>query len=89
MLSDEGSKVATAFGVAFDLVDELRPLYTRLGHPLPEMNGEGWVLPVPATYVIAPSGEVVLSFVDTDYRRRLDPLDAIAAALAAGFRQVA
>jgi hypothetical protein len=42
VLSDEGSKVAKAFGVAFDLTDELRPLYTRLGHPLPEMNGAGW-----------------------------------------------
>jgi peroxiredoxin len=89
VLSDEGSKVAKAFGVAFDLTDELRPLYTRLGHPLPEMNGAGWALPIPATYVIAPSGEVVLSFIDTDYRRRLEPVDAIAAAGAVVLRQVA
>jgi hypothetical protein len=44
---------------------------------------------MPATYVIAPSGEVVLSFIDTDYRRRLEPVDAIAAAGAAVLRQVA
>ena len=82
VLSDVGSNVAKAFGVAFDLADELRPLYTRLGHALPERNNGGWTLPVPATFVIAPAGEIVLAFIDTDYRRRLDPDDAIAAAAA-------
>lgn len=83
VVSDEGSRVARAYGVAFDLADELQPLYARLGHPLPEMNGDGWTLPVPATYVIAPSGEIVFSFIDTDYRRRLEPGEAIAAVNAA------
>ncbi|MFM9978500.1 MAG: peroxiredoxin-like family protein [Sphingomonadaceae bacterium] len=82
VLSDVGSKVGRAYGVAFDLADELRPLYTRLGHALPDKNGADWVLPIPATYVIAPSGEIVLAFVDTDYRSRLEPADAIAAAIA-------
>jgi peroxiredoxin len=82
VVSDFGSTVARAFGIAFDLADELRPLYARLGHALPDRNGDGWTLPVPATFVIAPSGEIALAFVDTDYRRRLDPDDAIAAAAA-------
>ena len=90
VVSDTGSNVARAFGIAFDLADELRPLYARLGHALPDRNGEGWVLPVPATFVIAPSGEIVLAFIDTDYRRRLEPSDAIAAAAAvASQRQAA
>jgi peroxiredoxin len=80
VLSDVGSKVGQSYGVAFDLADELRPLYARLGHALPDRNGADWVLPIPATYVIAPSGEIVLAFVDTDYRHRLEPGDAIAAA---------
>lgn len=80
VLSDSGSKIAQAFGIALDLADELRPLYARLGHALPDMNGADWILPIPATYVIAPNGEIVLAFIDTDYRRRLDPADAIAAA---------
>lgn len=83
VLSDAGSKIAKSFGIAFDLSEELRPLYTRLGHALPEMNGAGWILPIPATYVIAPNGEIVLAFIDTDYRRRLNPSDAIAAAIRA------
>ena len=89
VVSDVGSHVARAFGVAFDLADELRPLYARLGHALPDQNGEGWVLPVPATFVIAPSGEIVLAFIDTDYRRRLDPNDAITAATAASLQRKA
>lgn len=89
VVSDIGSNVARAFGVAFDLADELRPLYARLGHALPDRNGEGWILPVPATFVIAPSGEIVLAFIDTDYRRRLDPDDAIAAATAVALRRAA
>jgi peroxiredoxin len=90
VVSDLGSGVARAYGIAFDLAEELRPLYAQLGHALPDMNGSDWVLPVPATFVIAPSGEIVLAFVDTDYRRRLDPRDAIAAAALVSLqRQVA
>lgn len=91
VVSDVGSEVARAYGVAFDLADELRPLYTRLGHALPDRNGADWVLPVPATYVVAPSGEIVLASIDTDYRSRLEPADAIdaAAAAAPGWRRAA
>jgi peroxiredoxin len=89
VVSDVGSAVARAFGVAFDLAGELRPVYARLGHALPDVNGEGWTLPVPATFVIAPSGEITLAFVDTDYRRRLEPADAIAAAAATLQRRAA
>lgn len=89
VLSDVGSRVGRAYRVAFDLADELRPLYERLGHSLPDKNGADWVLPIPATYVVAPSGEIVLAFVDTDYRSRLEPSDAIAAAVATITRKAA
>jgi len=80
VLSDLDSVVAKAFGVAFDLSEELRPIYEKFGHGLPKVNGSGWVLPVPATYVIDTDGTIVLAFVDTDYRTRLEP-DAIVSAL--------
>jgi peroxiredoxin len=80
VLSDAGSAVARAFGIAFDLAEELRPLYARLGHALPVMNGdESWVLPAPATFVIDRDGTIALAFVDTDYRNRLEPADILAA----------
>lgn len=88
---DRESHIARSFGIAFDLSEELCPLYARLGHALPDMNGTDWVLPIPATYVIAPTGEIVLAFIDSDYRRRLEPADAIAAAIRANgpFRKAA
>lgn len=83
VLSDEGSRVARAFRIAFDLAEELRPIYTRLGHALPDRNGDdSWVLPIPATFVIARDGRVALHFLDADYRNRAEP-DAVLAALRA------
>jgi peroxiredoxin len=77
VLSDEGSNVAKSFGIAFELPGELHPIYSRFGHALPDMNGDGWVLPIPATYVIERSGMIALAFVDVDYRRRLEPADIL------------
>jgi peroxiredoxin len=82
VLSDLGCEIAKALGVAFELADELRPIYDRFGHGLPKVNGAGWLLPIPATYVIDRDGTIVLAFVDTDYRTRLEP-DAIISALEA------
>lgn len=74
VLSDDGSAVAKAFGIAFDLAEELRPIYTRLNHPLPAMNGnDSWLLPIPATYIIDQNGVIALAYVDVDYRKRLEP----------------
>lgn len=74
VLSDSGSAVAKAFGIAFDLAEELRPIYTQFNHALPVMNGaDSWALPIPATYVIAQNGIIALAFVDVDYRKRLEP----------------
>lgn len=83
VLSDLGSTVSKQFGIAFDLAEELRPIYTRLGHALPDFNGADWVLPIPATYVIGTDRKIILAHVDTDYRSRLEPSDAIAAAACA------
>lgn len=80
VLSDVGSTVAKSFGIAYDLAEELRPIYARSGHALPQKNGdERWVLPIPATYVIDRDGAIVLAFVDVDYRNRLEPAEILAA----------
>jgi peroxiredoxin len=78
VLSDVGSAVAKAFGVAFDLADELRPIYARFGHALPDRNGvDNWTLPIPATYVIDRDQTIAFGFVDVDYRRRLEPSEIV------------
>jgi peroxiredoxin len=80
VLSDGGSATAKSFGIAYDLAEELRPIYTRFGHALPEQNGdESWVLPIPATYVIDTDGTIALAYVDVDYRNRLEPTEILTA----------
>jgi len=79
-LSDVGSATAKAFGIAFDLSEELRPIYARFGHALPDRNGdESWTLPIPATYVVDGDGVIALAFLDVDYRNRLEPAEIIVA----------
>jgi peroxiredoxin len=79
VLSDVGSKVAQTYGIAFSLPDELRKLYTELGHALPDVNGtDDWVLPVPATFIINQQRQIILAHIDVDYRNRLEPEAAIA-----------
>jgi peroxiredoxin len=80
VLSDAGSATARSFGIAYDLAEQLRPIYTRFGHALPDKNGdESWVLPIPATWVIDTDGTIALAWVDVDYRNRLEPADILAA----------
>ena len=80
VLSDSGSMAAKAFGIAFDLAEDLRPIYARLGHALPAKNGdESWVLPIPATYIVDTDGAIALAFRDVDYRNRLEPAEIVAA----------
>ena len=80
VLSDAGSATAKSFGIAYDLAEELRPIYARFGHALPDKNGdESWVLPIPATYVIDTDGTIALAFVDVDYRNRLEPAEILTA----------
>jgi peroxiredoxin len=90
VLSDAGSRTAKAFGIAFDLAEELRPIYARFGHALPDRNGdESWTLPVPATYVIGRDGIIALAFIDVDYRNRLEPAEIVAALERLAERRVA
>jgi peroxiredoxin len=89
VLSDVGSQTAKAFGIAYDLAEELRPIYARFGHALPDRNGEdSWVLPIPATYVIDRDGTLALAFVDVDYRNRLEPAEIITALRGLAEKQV-
>lgn len=77
---DRGNRFAKSLGLVFALPDELRPLYLELGIDVPAHNGDGsHELPLPATYVLAPSGRVTWAHVDADFTRRVDPADVVAA----------
>ena len=80
VLSDDGNRVASAFGLTFRLPDVVKDLYKGFGIDLEASNGEAsQTLPVPATFVIGKGGRVLKAFVDADYTRRAEPDEIIAA----------
>lgn len=80
VLSDVGNAAGRAFGLVYALPEELRAVMRSNNKALPGINGdESWELPLPATYVVAADGRVVLAALDVDYRRRLAPEEILAA----------
>ena len=80
VLSDAGSDVAKQYGIAFDLSGELAALYDQIGFDLQRVNGgNARTLPLPATFVIGTDGVIRWAFVDTDYTKRAEPEDILAA----------
>jgi peroxiredoxin len=78
VLSDLQGRLADALGIRFSLSQTIRDLYVKFGHDLPTHNGDGrWSLPIPATYVVAKGGRIVVAHVDPDYRKRLEPQAAL------------
>ncbi len=92
LLTDAGNDVARRYGLVWEVDEELRALYRRLGHDLTRLNAvPAWELPIGAGYVIAPDGHVVAARVDPHVTRRLTPARALAAlrALADGSEKAA
>ena len=80
ILSDPGCKVASRYRIAFAVPERFRAAYLALGYPNPAKTGaKGWMLPIPATYVLNSTGLVVLSYLDADYTTRLEPTEIIVA----------
>jgi peroxiredoxin len=78
LLSDTGGSYARICGLEFELTPAHRDFYSELGVDIGRNNaGAGWALPLPASYVVDPSGIVRWSFVDPDYRKRAEPTDLI------------
>lgn len=82
-LIDEGLKVATAYGVAYDLPEVLRPTYLQAGYAPPRTARAGkWLVPIPSTFLVNPNGRIVVSAVDPDYRNRRHGGEVITALVA-------
>ncbi|WP_435685707.1 peroxiredoxin-like family protein [Sedimenticola selenatireducens] len=78
VLSDQGNQVSRQFGLVFTLPESIRAIYASFGTDLPAYNGdERFELPLPATYVIRPDGQIAYAFVDADYTRRMEPAEII------------
>ena len=79
VLSDQDAKVASQYGIAWEVPDFLLD-HMRVDRNLDLEtinNGNGSVLPIPATFVLNSDGVVTWRFVDVDYRTRAEPDDII------------
>ncbi len=74
LLSDPGLEVIGRYGLGWELSDELRAIYLRLGRCLPQGYGAPTrLLPIPASYVIDRTGRVVAAHVDPKAYHRMEP----------------
>jgi len=81
VLSDQDLKVASQYGIAWE-VPEFLTEHMRVDRKLDLdviNNGNGKILPIPATFIIGREGTVVWRYVDVDYRTRSEPDDIIEA----------
>lgn len=80
VLSDQDAKVAQQFGVAWEVPEViLQHMRNDRNLDLSDINnGNGSVLPIPATFIIDRDGIVQWRFIEVDYRMRAEPDDIIA-----------
>ena len=81
ILSDLDSSVMKAYHLYFEVPETVSNVYRRnFGLDLAEYNGTArYVLPVPGTYVVDADSIVRAAYADTDYKKRMEPEDIIAA----------
>jgi peroxiredoxin len=76
VLSDMDNAYAMSLNLVVWCGDEVRDIYRSIGWNLDAFQANnGWMVPIPATYVVAPDGRVKARFVDPDFRRRMEPAD--------------
>ncbi|MGQ1784806.1 peroxiredoxin-like family protein [Saccharicrinis sp. GN24d3] len=81
VLSDQDAKVALQYGVAWE-VPEFLAEHMRVDRKLDLEkinNGNGNILPIPATFILGQDGVVTWSYVNVDYRTRSEPDEIIEA----------
>jgi peroxiredoxin len=78
LLSDQGNRVASQFGLVYSLPDDLRGLYSNFGIDLERFNGDdSWTLPMPGRFILDQQGTILSADVNPDYTKRPEPGDII------------
>ena len=78
VLSDPGNQAARKFGLVWRLPSELQQMYEAIMTKLPGYNGDlSWELPLPATYIVQPDGNISSAHLDVDWRQRPEPEDVL------------
>ena len=81
VLSDQEAKVASQYGVAWEVPAFLEE-HMRVGRKLDLEkinNGNSNILPIPATFIVGRDEVVIWNYVNVDYRTRSEPEDIIKA----------
>jgi peroxiredoxin len=74
VLSDAGNQVARQFGLVYRLSPAMQSMYESIFTRLPGYNGDSsWELPLAATYLVQPNGEIIYTRVNVDWRQRPEP----------------
>lgn len=81
ILVDINNDVARKFGIVYHVHSEIYELYKHHGYEMENTSTNKLELPLAATFVINQDKQVIKVFVDTDYKTRLEPLDALNAAI--------
>jgi peroxiredoxin len=83
-LSDMDNGYAMSLGLVFWMGRELAELHRANANDISRYQGNpGWIVPLPAIFVVARDGRVTARFVDPDYRQRMAIDDLVAAVAAA------
>ncbi len=83
LLSDHDMRLASAFGVAFHVDDATVKKYSGYGIDLEAASGEKHhLLPVPSVFIVGRDGLIGFTYVNPDYKVRIDPDVLLAAAKA-------
>lgn len=81
LFSDRGNAAARAFGLDWQVQEgKERALYQGFGSNVDQANGDDeWTLPSPAAFVIDRSGVVRWAWTDSNWTKRPEPEDVLAA----------
>ena len=72
ILSDLDNGYALTLNLAIWIGTEMEEYMAKIGRRLPQYQGnDSWLLPIPATFVVARAGRIKARFVDPDYRKRM------------------
>ncbi len=78
ILCDVDNGVAMEFGLMFRIPEDIQASYLKFNVNLPKIYGNnGWMIPIPATYVVARDGIIAYGYVNPDYRDRCDPASMV------------
>lgn len=80
VFTDLDNGYALSLNLAICVGPDLEQLLSSYGRSLPDYQGnDGWMLPIPATFVVGRDGLVTARFIDPDFRRRMSVEELVAA----------